>query len=270
MKNKKIGIIGIGHLGEAMSVGLAKAGYEVFANNGSQKRTKIKLKKVSIKNVAPSTLREMAKNCSTIVLCIQHSQLAVVGAKLNYLLNEDHVVVSCLAQATLKEVQSVLKHTSSKVAKVMTTLGVGDRKGVSAYQLGNSDDAFLHNSISKLMWAISAKGCVIQLYNEEEMRLFTVLIGCFPGIMAEFLIQLETSANTHGGKSFDLYGTMLTALLRSTADLIELFGSAQLVKNHVMTSGGVTEAILMSMEKNRLAKVVDDGVICGLKKMSGT
>src|SRR5579859_374862 len=248
MKNKEtIGIIGYGHLGQKLSQGYLKASYEVHINNGDKKRTKQKLKEVGEKISRASTVEEIAHQCSTIILCVKHAQLAVVGSELNCQLNEDHLVISCLAQATLAEVQSFLDHSGTSVVKLMTTLGVGNRKGVSSYQLANTEALLLRGRVEKLVKAVSAKNSVLKLESEEEMKLFTKLVGCLPGIMAYFLHQLELSADMHGGQSFRQYSHMLSTLLRSSADLLEAAGSAQELENQVATPGGYTSLTIKSL-----------------------
>ncbi len=266
MKNKKVGIVGFGHLGQAISTGLTKAGYDVIVNNGNLNKTRIKIRRASLNTVRPSNLPQIAKNCSTIFLCIKHDQLFSVASSLSLLLNESHLVISCLAQSSLSESQSFFAGSNSQIVKFMTTLGVCNRKGVSAYQTEKDHQEKLDCRAKKLLKTLSATNCLLKLESEEEMQLFTTLVGCFPGIMAYLLHQLELSATKHGGKSFVQYGQMFSTLLRSTAGLLDSAGSAEELEYRVKTRGGVTEAIVNELAQN--SEIYDNAVIAGLHRMS--
>jgi competence protein ComER len=264
MKNREIiGIVGPGHFGSKLLRGYAQAKHRVFINNGTKERTERKLREIAIENVQAGSLEEIADACTTVILCIKHAQLEEVGAELKHLLNKKHLVISCLAQATLAEVQALLNDSEASIVKMMTTLGVGQRKGVSAYQLG-STDLVLENRVRQLVKKVSSKNCTMNLKTEKEMKLFTKLVGCLPGIMAYIVGQLELSAKNHGGEAFRQYSQMLSELLRSTADLLDEAGSVEELERQVATPGGYTVKTIDSLKGSGFSEIMDKAIMTGL------
>lgn len=267
MKKEKIGIFGVGHLGRALNDGLSVAGFETLLNNGSQRRTQSKLAEVGLESQAAS-LETIAENCSTMFLCFQQNQLTEVSAELDKLLNQDHLVVSCLAQATLGEVTQLLKKSDPMVARLMTTLGVAQNEGVTAFQLTNFASPALHQKVLQLTESISATNSITELKTDKEMELFTIAVGCFPGMLAYFLEQLMVSVDKRDdNKAFVDYQSSLPTLLRSTAGLLEKAGLTRSLRNKVATKGGVTQTMIASIGQAGLSRIVEQSVEAGMQQM---
>lgn len=264
--SENVGIIGFGHLGSSLRQGLLKAGYDVLVNNGSEIRTVEKLNALGVGESAAS-LQKIASSCSVIMLCVLRDQLDVVCNELRAEITTNHMIISCLAQATLQEVATSLQVNTISVAKLMTTLGVKERMGVSAYQLETRSAQTIEPRVRKLVEHISARDCVLHLNTEDEMKLFTVAVGCFPGLISYFLRKLEENVLMEGGEQFAQYNTLFTTLLRSTANLIESAGSPQSLIQKVATKGGVTEAMVKTLEELELSKILQKSIQRGLYTM---
>jgi pyrroline-5-carboxylate reductase len=267
MTQKKVGIIGFGHLGSALSDGLSRAGYEVWINNGTKRRTLQKLRSAKKEYCKVSSLEEIGTHCPILVLCIKHDQLPIVGPELNSFLNKDSVVISCLAQATQEEVQPFFSSANCSVVKVMTTLAIRTNQGVSAYQLITSHDREREALVREFLEDISAQNCIFKLSTEKEIQLFTTLVGCFPGFISHLLSQLESSAYKYGGQKFKNYGQTLSTLLRTSADLLDDAGSTRKLEKKVKTAGGVTEAMIHSLSTSNITEAIDQAILAGLHKM---
>jgi len=181
-------------------------------------------------------------------------------------LNNRHLVFTFLAQTSLLEVVSVLGD-KSLIVRVMTTLGVAEQKGVSAYQLLESADSGRVAMVNSLISEISASGCVFRLNSEEEMQLFTVAVGCFPGILAYFLNQLKSRIKLRNGGSLDDYEKVLPALLGSVSQLLIEADSLQILQGKIATKGGVTSAMIDSLEQSGLGNAIDGSIEAGLERM---
>ncbi len=265
MSNEVVGIVGFGHLGKALYRGLLTAGYKVLINNGSLERTQQKISEAGI-NEEAATLSEIARVCSIIFLCIRHDQLGIVGKELSDHLTNSHIIISCLAQADSHEVNSALQSKDTPVAKLMTTLSVQENMGVSAYQLDLHDTATALQ-VRNVIQAVSAANCALRLDTEEEMRVFTVAVGCFPGIIAYILEQLAASVKQRGGVSFKQYDQLFATLLRATATLIEHAGSTAHLIPIIATEGGVTKEMLGSLAASKIDEIMDQSVQAGLYTM---
>lgn len=263
---EKIGIVGYGHLGSALDRGLTLGGYETTVNNGDIERTRQKLE---LAGVDPSKARElwhMAEDCTVLALCVKSRELADVGYELSKHLRNRQIVFSFLAQTSLSEVISTLGDKAF-VAKAMTTLGVAEQKGVSAFQLSESEDQRQVEVVTRLISDISASECVFKLNSEEEMQLFTVAVGCFPGILAHFLNQLKLCIRRRNNGSLADYENVLPTLLGSVSKMLIESGSTQTLQNKVATKGGVTQAMIDMLEQSGLSDAIDRSIEAGLERM---
>jgi len=153
------------------------------------------------------------------------------------------------------------------ITKVMTTLGVAERKGVSSFQLTESIDQSETEMVVRLISNISASGCVFKLNSEEEMQLFTVAVGCFPGVLAHFLNQLKLSIKRRNGESLGDYEKVLPTLLSSVSKLLIEAGSTQTLQDKIATKGGVTQAMIDTLDQSGLNDAIDRSVEAGLELM---
>ena len=263
---EKIGIIGYGHLGSALDRGFIRAGYETVINNGDLVMTRRKLEPIGIERSRARELSQMAEDCVVLALCIKSHDLETVGNELSNYLDNRHTVFTFLAQTSLLEVVSVLGD-KSLIVRVMTTLGVAEQKGVSAYQLLESVDLRQIAIVNGLISEISAPGCVFRLNSEEEIQLFTVAVGCFPGFMAYFLNQLRSRIKQRNEGSLGNYEKVLPVLLGSVSQLLIDAGSLQALQERIATKGGVTSAMIDSLEQSGLGDAIDRSIEAGLKRM---
>lgn len=260
----KIGIVGFGHLGYVLYIALTKLGYEVLVNNGSYLRTIMKLDSKDIDRSRAVTISHMAEECQIILLCIRSKDLEFVGYKLSKVLTEDHLLLSFLAQTSLYAVEDRVGRFAV-VVKVMTTLGVAEHKGVSAYQLGAATEQEA-KLVCNLIQQISADDCVFWLDSEEEMQLFT--IGCcLPGVLASFL-RLLVGNISNRSQSLGNYEKVVPILLESTSAHLKNAGSLLALEEEVATKGGITQTMNKSLEDFGLAEAVNGSVEAGLNKMN--
>lgn len=256
---EKIGIIGYGHLGSALDRGLTKAGYETVVNNGDADSTANKLRTNGADESKSRSIDKLIEESNKIALCIRSKDLNQVGQKLKGQLGPKHLVLSFLAQSTFNEVLECVIH-EAKLVKVMTTLGIADLNGVSAIQ-GKNREAL------EIIASISAPGCLFEFDSEEEMQLFTVAVGCFPGLISYYLDQLRLSIKKQDGNSFADYEKVFPVLLSSVSTLLTNTGSTHVLQEKIATKGGVTQAMIESMEKSKLKTVIDRSVEAGLERM---
>lgn len=260
LKKEKVGVIGLGELGSALFEGWSAAGRKVLVNNGSLKRTCEKLVQSGADVERGRSVEQLTEECQVIALAIRGAALHDVTTELDHHANRDHIVLSFMAQESRESVLDLLKQSEAEVCKGMTTLGVRKRRGVSAVQFGESASYVVTDAVTKLLGDL---GSVSELDSEDEMQAFTVAVGCFPGALAYMLEQWEFAGKQNG---VDLRSNFPT-LLRSSADLLEKHGGTQELRCAVATKGGVTQAIVETMGKRGLSRVILDGVNAGKERM---
>ena len=263
---EKIGIIGYGHLGCALELGFSQAGLETQVNNGDLVETQAKLRLAGQDPDKAVEVEQMVDESSVIALCVRSNDLEHVARKLSGRLDNHHLILSFLAQKSLQDIIGTLEEQVT-IAKVMTTLGVVERSGVSAYQLTTEATEEELMLVDQIIAKVSAAGCIFQLNSEEEMQLFTAAVGCFPGILAYILGQLAVKVGTIGGSRFAKYDQTFPILLSSSASQIIKYGSAQKLLEKVATPNGVTAEITKTLEQLELGNVIDQSILAGIQLM---
>lgn len=260
LNEQRVGVIGYGHLGSALTEGWSIAGYDVMVNNKDLGRTREKLESSGTTRDKGRTLEGLADECQIINLAVRNSGLREIAEELDKHLSQDHIVLSFLAQESLGSVAKLLKRSDAEICKGMTTLGARNQLAVSAVQFEKSASYTVTGAITRLLESI---GTVVELPSEEDMHAFTVAVGCFPGVLAYMLEQWEDAASQSG---IDLSSNFPT-LLHSSADLIEANGNLRSLRLAVTTKGGVTQAIVETMEQRGLSALVQAGMVAGRDRM---
>jgi pyrroline-5-carboxylate reductase len=270
MYQPNIGIVGLGNLGWLLYVVFVKLGFTVLVNNGSPERTREKLAAKGGDVSHAASLEQIAAECKYVFLCIKPDVLDTIAPELNRVLREEHYVFSCLALRSMQEVECLLKHANPVVVKVMPTLGVFNGNSITAYQLPYFPSIPIAEGVEQLLGMISTENGVRELHTEKQMQFFTVYVACIPGIIAHFVNLFSQKIVQDEPEAFGWYPSMLPALLRSTADLIEHAGSPYKLWEQVATPLGVTRTMTDVLGKGGLSSIILEAVEAGLQRMNGT
>lgn len=255
---KKIGIIGLGKMGEALAKGLSGE-FEVLATTRSDKSAKEAAER---NKISVSTDNEkLIKQCDVILLCVKPHQTQKLLSEIAPYLNKNKLLISVVASKTIDQLK---EWTANKVSVVRvmpnTPVVVGEGMTViAADSLVTSEQMKLTEKIFNTV----GKTAIIE---ESLMDGATGLSGCGPAY-----VYLVIEALSEGGVKVGLPRKTATLLAAQT-----LLGAAKMclsrgehpaaLKDEGTTPGGVTIDGLMALEEGKLRVTLIKAVLASTRK----
>lgn len=259
LDNKKIAIIGGGHIGQAFVEGFINSGKVVgsqliVANPSLSKLSH--LKKIGVE--ITSNNKTAAKKADLIFLAVTPSVIGQVLEELKESL-ENKRVISLAAVISIKSLQKHVNNT--EIIRIMPNMAVFCNQGVIGIFSKNKDT-------SEIKQLLSALGSVIEVKNEEDLDSLTLLSGCGPAIISQ-LIEMLAGYGIKIGLSSDISHTLAEQTFRGTTAILEKSkqSPSQLIEA-VSTKGGISEAIIQLMQKDDLNINFSKAMNAGYKKLA--
>lgn len=213
-----IGIIGYGSLGHAIAERSEELGYKVLISDGDQNE-------------------QVAQESQILVLCVKPCKASEIAEQIRSSLNGASII-SFMAAVPIKKLREEI---SPKVQRAMTNLGL------DSISCTNGDER-----ITRFCENLS-RGGVEKNSDEASVDMFTIEIGCLPGIAAWF-------HHNHPEKADEWLAEWTEFLHSKTGTTREVFrkiigevkaaGEYEETVTSVKTPHGVTEAILDKLEAN--------------------
>lgn len=241
--NKKIAIIGFGHMGKALYEGLITAGLKkeqfVISSRAEENSAAVHQASIVIVAVKPAVVKSSFKQLS--------------GAL------QDKIIISVAAALSISAMQ---KGTSKKqkIVRIMPNLPVAQRKGV----VGFYANAFVAPAEQQLLKQIFGSiGKVIVCKKEADLDALTVLSGSGPAIVAYCMAMLTRSGKTVGLTSQQAEEVSLQTFLGTLALLQKSNQTPHHLQKSVATKGGVTEEIINQLDTNSVADLFVKSLVKG-------
>lgn len=219
---KNVGLIGYGHLGKALTEHIqTKTGTQVHVSEGRGHNTKI------------------AENADILILTVKPEQIAEVIEEIREALKEETVIVSFASSASKVHIRQGI---SNDVVRAMTDI---EFKQIIAEQ---------HTGVRALLDALSENE-LMETDEEEQIDIFTVLVGCLPGVAAWQFLH-----NEDAGEWLEKYITFIERTIgvphTAARQICEKVwrdhesGKVSLETKvfKVSTKGGITEALISALE----------------------
>ncbi len=258
----KIGIVGGGHMGQALLAGwvegrdgvAASLGASNFAvaNPGAEKRARIE-ERFGV------TCFEDARSlsgCDVVVLCVKPQILFDVLRSMDGLdFMETALFLSPAAGVTCASLEAALPG-NARVIRFMPNMPLAISRGVLPLSLGanaTSEDKQLADEL------FSSVGSVYWI-DESLMHAATAVSGSGPGYMA-VMVDAMTKAGVEAGLDADVAEALARDTMEGTAAYMRTFGKhADVMRAEVALPGGTTEAAFNAMEQAGFDAAVQAGV----------
>ncbi|MFA6273784.1 MAG: pyrroline-5-carboxylate reductase [Candidatus Paceibacterota bacterium] len=256
-KNKKIGLIGCGIMGQIFLEVLYKTKFFEKICVIEQDLNKIKnLKKKFSKNVIYSPDLKDAQNCNVIILAIKPQDFRNFSLKLK----NNSLVISIMAGISTKEIAKIL--STKKIIRAMPNMPAKIKKGVIGY--------FASKNVSKdeklfAQKLFSEMGFSFFLSSEKEIDMITAVSGSGPAYIFYIIDCFIKSAYFIGLKG-DLAKKIVLETFKGSLVLVnEKTDFSTLIKN-VASKGGTTEAALKEFNNSKIDKIWQKAISSAYKR----
>ena len=252
--NKKIAIIGGGHIGLALVEGFINSGkiagsQLIVANPSLSKIIHLKNREIEITTDNKSAVQK----ADMIFLAVKHFVIEQVLTEISSLV-EKKQVISPAAIVTINHLRRYV--TDAEIVRIMPNMAISCNQGVIGLFTDQTDKKQVRQLVSLL-------GLVVEVNREEDLDTLTLLSGCGPAIVSQF-IEILAHYGIINGLSADKSHALVLQTFKGTIDLLNKSGIApdELIQS-VATKGGITEAIINKLKQrdfqNRFTQAVDHG-----------
>ena len=157
----------------------------------------------------------------------------------------------------------ILKEYSKNavIVRIMPNMAIACNQGVIGL-FGNIQNK------NEIKWLLSVLGSVIEMEKEEDLDSLTLLSGCGPAIVSQF-IELLAGYGIKIGLSADISQTLAFQTFRGTTAILERSEllPSELIQS-VSTKGGISEAILITMKEQSLEAHFTKAMDAGYAKLA--
>lgn len=242
-EGKKLAIIGGGHIGLALAEGFINSGKIVssqliVANPSLSKIAHLKKHGVEI----TTDNKIAAAKADWIFLAVRPFVVDRVLLEISDSV-KGKLIISLTAVVTIDKLRSRVKNT--KVIRIMPNMSISCNQGVIglyAKELTGQDKKYIRELLNCL-------GLVIEVKKQKDLDVLTLLSGCGPAIVSQFIEIMANYGMNIGLSSYKSHALALQTF-KGTALLLEKSGlsSEELILS-VATKGGITEAILNNLRQ---------------------
>jgi pyrroline-5-carboxylate reductase len=256
-RRMRVAIVGAGVMAEAMISGLladeAVAPDDLVASHPRPERREVLAERHGVRTVA--TNADALANAEIVVLAVKPQMLSRVMRELRGALQDEQVVLSIVAGATLRSLVDGLGHAAAVRAMPNTPAQI--RRGItvwSAAEACTSDQRELARAV------LRALGEEREVAEEDFVAMATALSGTGPTYLFAVMEAL-IDAGVHMGFPRELAHDLVVATLIGSAEYAQRsdLHPAQL-RNAVTSPGGTSAAAIYELEKGRYRTVLSDAV----------
>ena len=243
LENKKIAVIGAGHMGQAIVKGLI--------NSRKIKRSNIFISN-KLNNIA------IVKKADYIFIAVKPFLVKKVLKEIKSVI-KSKIILSVAAGIHLEMLLSY-SNVSQKIIRLMPNIPVSENKGVIGFFANKNISNSEKNRVLKF---VSLLGKVFIVKKEEDLDILTLVTGCGPAISAYFINLVSGYAIKQGFSQTESTNMALKIFEGTTNYLINNNLTPSKLIESVATKGGVTEVIISSLNKNGVNKLFEEAMESG-------
>lgn len=243
---KKVGILGLGNMGEAIGRALLGAGVApddllFFEINPEKARKGSAAYGVGS---APAPL-DLAAQCHCIIVAVKPQDAKGALAALAPSVDDSRIVISIMAGVPMSGIASML----AKPAKIVRAMpNIGAAVGEAAIGL-TSNSLVLPEERDSVIALLTPLGRIVEV-KEEQMDAVTALSGSGPAFFFSFLEAMIDGGVSMGLPRDKAHDLAVQTVKGAVALLEKEHGHPTLIKERVTSPGGTTIAGLVVLEEN--------------------
>jgi pyrroline-5-carboxylate reductase len=251
LKKNKIGIIGMGNMGQSIYCSLQKVIPldQIFVTDHNPSKLEI----CNSQQRCDNSL-EVVDNSDLIFLAIKPSNLLEISKQLTGFLNKK-LVVSVLAGVTLDKLKSILN--CNRVIRAMPNLCIKEWKGVIGWIASDFVSVEEKQMVAKFFSTI---GLEIEVDQEKKIDAITAIAGSGPAYFFYLTEILTKKAVEFGFNEIQARQLAEMTFIGSSALLEGEEKSSRDWKDSVTSKKGITEAALNYLKDHSFDQIFKEGV----------
>lgn len=245
--NKKIAILGAGHMGTSIRKGLLNRGFN---------KSSIRLSYKAGEN------KKIAGKSDWILIAVKPKIVTEVLQEIKDVC-QNKLIISIAAGVTIARIQSDLSN-NQKIVRLMPNIPVSTNNGVICMYANEQVSQKDRREIKKVF---SGLGTVVEVKTEEAIDLITIVSSCGVGIVAYLLALFEKYTIDRGLDPLNAQ-RFIEETFRGTLNHLQLTKLPfKKLQDEVSTKGGITEHIISILERGRLEKVFREAFEGGFARL---
>lgn len=255
---KKIGIIGVGNMGSAIGLTLAKANYDLIIYNRSREKLE-KFKDFNNVEIAPDN-KYLTENSDILILGVKPNMISGVLEDIRAYIKDETIIISIATGVTLKTMEEIIGN--KKIVRTMPNTGA---------LIGESMTAITPNSqlndhdIKEVEKIVSSFGKVA-IIEEDLIDAFAGVAGCMPAYVYMFIEAAADGAVFKGIRRSDSYKYIAQTMLGAAKMILETEKHPGELKDMVTSPGGSTIVGVKALEDLGFRSAVINAVVDSIDK----
>ncbi|MCV2525962.1 MAG: NAD(P)-binding domain-containing protein [Candidatus Lightella neohaematopini] len=265
IEEKKINIIGAGNISYALVSGLINSNYKkdlitVCAPSIKNRNNLTKL--FDIKNSGSNI--NYSDQADILILAVKPQSITSVCQDLNKINLSKKIIISLLAGINTNILTSLLKQNNINIIRIMPNIAIAVNHGIIAmYTLSknNSNINFTKNLFSKM-------GIIYQLNNENDIDIFTVIVGSSPAYFLFFMEEIQKKIESMGINQCDAYNIIINTI-NGIIHLSKLnnHNTFNKLRKLISSKKGITESAISVFKKENISSIVSNAIDISINRI---
>lgn len=254
----KIGIIGVGNMGEALLSGIIKGGKikaeEITIFDADSSKVQMIADNYDI-NIVTSN-KALIKQSQSVILTVKPNIYPLVLSEISPHISHDHVLLSIAPGYNFSRVRKSLNNKDCKLVLMMsnTAAKIGQATTAACFS-----DCISADEKKEIIEIFSSFGTFLQA-QEDQMPTLTSVIGSAPALVY-MLIEGLIQGAIHQGLNFDQAQQLASNIVRSSASMIIETGEhPALQRDRICSPAGTTIEGVAYLEKEAFTGKVIEAV----------
>jgi pyrroline-5-carboxylate reductase len=253
----KIGFIGMGNMGRAMSKGIIN---EFGKDNVLFKEASLEMMEQFSRETGimyKENVADLAKESKYIILAVKPQVYQAVLEELKQFVDQKHIIISIAPGISINDVKNILG-TSIRVVRAMPNTPAMVAEGMSALCFSNDEYSNVDKDTIERIFNSFGKSVIL---DEKLMNAVVGISGSSPAYVYIFIEALADAAVKYGIPRDLAYTLAAQSVLGSAKMVLETKEHPGKLKDQVCSPGGTTIAAVATLEetgfRSSIIKAVD-------------
>ncbi|MCV2499804.1 MAG: NAD(P)-binding domain-containing protein [Candidatus Lightella neohaematopini] len=266
IEEKKINIIGAGNISYAVVSGLINSNYKkdlitVCAPSVKNRNNITKLFGIKSSN---SNIY-YSDQADVLILAVKPQSIVSVCQDLNKINLSKKIIISLLAGINTNILINLLKQNNVNIVRMMPNIAIAVNYGIIAMYTISKDI----NNINFTKNLFSKMGIIYQLNNENDIDIFTVIVGSSPAYFLFFMEEIQKKIESMGINQRNAYNIIINTI-NGIIHLSKLHNHNTFSKLRELISSkkGITESAISVFKKENISSIIANAIDVSINRIN--